>query len=300
VVAHYDVGLRLAQPPAELVLRVGDTPSSKPLREWLAGVPQVVVDPHGAWHEPTRRAELVLDGPAAPLLDALADAVEALAPAPAERWLEAWRAVDRETAAALAASPDPFEPRAWAALEPALPEGAIVWVASSMPVRDVEAFFPSSPKRLRFLANRGANGIDGTVSSAAGAALACGRRAFLLCGELALLHDLGGLLAAGRAGAELTVVCANNAGGGIFDFLPVAEHTDPELYERHIATPSGVDLGHVATLAGLPHRPAATPDEIRAAIATPALVEVRTDRAASVREHRRLIERVAAALGPAD
>ncbi|MDQ3587182.1 MAG: thiamine pyrophosphate-dependent enzyme, partial [Actinomycetota bacterium] len=181
----------------------------------------------------------------------------------------------------------------------ALPEDAIVWLASSMPVRDVEAFFPSSDKPLRFLANRGANGIDGTVSSAAGAALATGRPAFLLTGELALLHDLGGLLAAGRAGVELTVVCANNGGGGIFDFLLVAQHADPALYEEHIATPSGVDLANVAALAGLPHRLASTPDEVRAAIASPALVEIRTDRSESVREHRLLVERVKAYLGAA-
>ena len=113
-----------------------------------------------------------------------------------------------------------------AGLEPELPDGAIVWLSSSMPVRDVEAYFPQSPKRLRFLANRGANGIDGVVSSAAGAALAAGAPAWLLTGELALLHDIGGLLAARRAGADLQVVCLNNGGGGIFDFLPVAEHAD--------------------------------------------------------------------------
>ena len=76
------------------------------------------------------------------------------------------------------------------------------------------------------------------VSSAAGAALAAGAPAWLLTGELALLHDIGGLLAARRAGADLHVVCINNGGGGIFDFLPVAEHADPALYEEHIATPA--------------------------------------------------------------
>ena len=119
-------------------------------------------------------------------------------------WLRSWRAADAAVPAALAAAPDPFEPKAVAALEPGLADGALVWVSSSMPVRDVEAFFPQSPKRVRFLANRGANGIDGIVSSAAGAARATGAPALLLTGELALLHDLGGLLAARRAGIELT------------------------------------------------------------------------------------------------
>src|SRR5204862_3492120 len=130
-------------------------------------------------------------------------------------------------------------------------------------------------KPLRILANRGANGIDGTVSSAAGAALGLGSRTFVLTGELALLHDIGGLLAARRLNAELTVVCANNGGGGIFDFLPVAGAADPALYEEHIVTPAGVDLERVAALADMP------------------IEEVRTDRAENVAQHRALLARVA-------
>ena len=159
-----------------------------------------------------------------------------------------------------------------------------------MPIRDVEAFLPSSRKPLRFLSNRGANGIDGTVSSAAGAALASGRPTLLLTGELALLHDVGGLLAARRAGAELSIVCANNGGGGIFDFLPVAGAANPELYEQHIATPAGVDLERVAAMADMPYRLVASAGEIGA---EPGLTEIRTDRAQNAAEHRALYARVA-------
>jgi 2-succinyl-5-enolpyruvyl-6-hydroxy-3-cyclohexene-1-carboxylate synthase len=300
VVAHYDVLLRAesfasAHAP-ELALRVGDMPTSKPLRAWLARAPQAVIDPHGSWHEPTRTAELALHAAAAPACDALASALEMRTLEREPGWLAAWREADAVVAPALAEAPDPFEPKLLAALEPALPDGALTWLSSSMPVRDVEAYFPQSPKPLRFLANRGANGIDGVVSSAAGATLAGGRPTFLLTGELALLHDLGGLLAAVRAGAELTIVCLNNGGGAIFDFLPVAEHADDALYERHIATPAGVELERVAALVGLPHSLASTPDELRSAVATPGLVEVRTDRAANVSEHRRVSERVAGLL----
>jgi 2-succinyl-5-enolpyruvyl-6-hydroxy-3-cyclohexene-1-carboxylate synthase len=278
VVAHYDVLLRVErfarEHVPELVLRVGDTPTSKPLRQWLEAVHQVVIDPHGAWHEPTRRAELVLHAAAAPTLDALSSALEMRAAEPDPRWLGSWRRADALIPPALAASPDPFEPKVLADLEPALPDDALVWVSSSMPIRDVEACFPQSPKPIRFLANRGANGIDGVVSSALGAALASGRPTWLLTGELALVHDIGGLLAARRAGVELQIVCLNNGGGAIFDFLPVAEHADPQLYEEHIATPSGLDLGQVA----------------------PGITEVRTDRHANVTLHRALVERVAQAL----
>jgi 2-succinyl-5-enolpyruvyl-6-hydroxy-3-cyclohexene-1-carboxylate synthase len=278
VVAHYDVLLRVERFAREhapgLVLRVGDMPTSKPLREWVAGAPQMVVDPHAAWHEPTRRAELILHSAAAPTLDALASALEMRTTERDPGWLASWRAADALVPAALAEAPDPFEPKALAGLEPRLPDGALVWVSSSMPVRDVEAYFPQSPKRLRFLANRGANGIDGVVSSALGAALASGRPTWLLTGELALLHDLGGVQAARRAGAELTIVCLNNGGGAIFDFLPVADHADPLLYEEHIATPAGVDLTELV----------------------PGLIEVRTDRRENVALHQAVVERVAQAL----
>ena len=210
-----------------------------------------------------------------PTLDALAAAVEMRGPQADAGWLAAWRAADAQVPPALAAAPDPFEPKVLAALEPELPDGALVWLSSSMPVRDVEAYFPQSPKRLRFLSNRGANGIDGVVSSAAGAALATGEPAWLLTGELALLHDIGGLFAARRAGADLRVICLNNGGGGIFDFLPVAAQADPKLYEEHIATP-------------------AFPEELGALL--PEVTEIRTDRRTNVALHREVVERVAAAI----
>ena len=141
-----------------------------------------------------------------------------------------------------------------AALAPALPDDALVWLSYSMPVRDVEAFFPAGERPVRFLSGRGANGIDGVVSSAAGAALATGRPGYVLIGDVALLHDVGGLITARRAGVELTIVCVNNDGGGIFDFLPVAEHAEREAYERHIATSHGLDMSALAALGGLEHR----------------------------------------------
>src|SRR3954454_14944600 len=224
VISHYDVLLRgdawaSAHQP-ELVMRIGDTPTSKPLRAWLAGSAQLVVDPHAVWHEPTRVAETIVQASPGPLCARLAEALDGSEPD--QDWLAEWRAADALVPEAFAAAPDDFEPRAWVDAVESAPENAVVWVASSMPIRDVEAFLPSSDKPLRFLSNRGANGIDGTVSSAAGAALASGRPVLLLIGELALLHDIGGLLAARRAGADLSIVCANNGGGGEFYFLPGA------------------------------------------------------------------------------
>jgi 2-succinyl-5-enolpyruvyl-6-hydroxy-3-cyclohexene-1-carboxylate synthase len=292
VVSHYDVLLRdsawaEAHRP-ELVLRIGDTPTSKPLRAWLAGPPQLVVDPHAAWHEPTRMAETIVQAAPGALCAALAQALEGARPD--QDWLGEWRAADDLVPAALAETPADFEPRAWVAAVEAAPPDSVIWVASSMPIRDVETFLPSSAKPLRFLSNRGANGIDGTVSSAAGAALASGRPVTLLTGELALLHDVGGLLAARRAGAELNIVCANNGGGGIFDFLPVAAAADPAVYEEHVVTPAGVDLERVAAMAGMQYRLAAAATDVGA---EPGITEVRTDRAQNVAGHRELFARVA-------
>jgi 2-succinyl-5-enolpyruvyl-6-hydroxy-3-cyclohexene-1-carboxylate synthase len=301
VVAHYDVLLRSERfqegHRADIVLRVGDTPTSKPLRAWLADTRQIVIDPDSTWHEPTRRAERIVATAPDATCELLAAALEESQPPLPADWVDSWRTADALVQEALAEVPDPFEPKAYVALAGSLPDGAVVWVASSMPIRDVESFFPQGPTELRFLANRGANGIDGTVSAATGAALANGGRAFLLTGELALLHDMGGLLTAARLGAELTIVCVNNGGGGIFDFLPVAEHAAPELYGEHIATPSGVDVERIAALAGLPYTLAETPDEIGAAAFMPGLIEVRTDREANVKLHRGLFKAVDAQLG---
>jgi 2-succinyl-5-enolpyruvyl-6-hydroxy-3-cyclohexene-1-carboxylate synthase len=279
VIAHYDLLLRAEDFAASnapgLALRVGDMPTSKPLRAFVARSSQIVVDPPGGWHEPTRTAELVLQAAAGPTLDALASAVEMRAAERDPAWIEGWRAADAKAWVAVEAAPEGFEGGILAALEPELPDEAVVWVSSSMPIRDVEACFPQSSKRLRFLANRGANGIDGVVSSAMGAAIATGLATWVLIGELALQHDAGGLLAARRAGVDLQIVCLNNGGGGIFDFLPVAEHADPAAYETHIATPS---------------------DPVDLAALWPGLREIRTDRRQNVALHRELVERVAQSL----
>jgi len=274
------------------VLRIGDTPTSKSLRTLLSETRQVVVDPYAGWHEPTRAAGRVLVADPDALCREVGATLQRMPP-PNRDWLDSWLGADALVPPALTAQPDPFEPKVYAALAEALPDDALVWVSSSMPIRDVETFFPSTKKPIHFLSNRGANGIDGVVSSALGAAAASDGHVYLLIGELALLHDVGALLAARRLGLELTIVCVNNGGGGIFDFLPVAEHADAEAYERLVATPSGIDLGQLAHGIGLRHVLGATPEELRAAIAEPGLVEVRTDRALSVERHRELFKRVA-------
>ena len=155
-----------------------------------------------------------------------------------------------------------------------------------MPIRDVEQFAAASASaRPRVLSNRGANGIDGTVSTAFGVAAAGDGPVVLLIGDVALAHDLGGLLAGRRLGLPLTIVLLNNDGGGIFHFLPVAGERD--AFEEHVATPHGLDFAHAAALYGCGYvRPGDAAELARArsgarstAPAT-TIIEVRTEREA--------------------
>jgi 2-succinyl-5-enolpyruvyl-6-hydroxy-3-cyclohexene-1-carboxylate synthase len=118
----------------------------------------------------------------------------------------------------------------------------------------------------------------------------------LVIGELALLHDIGGLVSAHRAGAELAILCVNNGGGGIFDFLPVAEQADADAYERHIATPVDFDLATAAALGGLEHHVVADAAGVREHLRPGTLVELKIDRATSLQRHRELAARIVARL----
>jgi 2-succinyl-5-enolpyruvyl-6-hydroxy-3-cyclohexene-1-carboxylate synthase len=318
-IAHYDALLReprfASTHRPETVIRIGDLPTSKPLRQWLAGLDakQIAFDPESAWQDPAAVVGEVLDadpaawaravGAAAPAAaapgwaasvpGAATSAWAASAPgAAASPWLEAWRAADDAAAEGIATAlgaglSEPAVARALAAL----PAEVTVFTASSMPVRDVETFWPARDAPPRVLAHRGANGIDGTLAAAFGAA-AAGARVVAHLGDVALAHDLGALLCASRLHLSLTIVLVDNAGGGIFDFLPVASQTD--AFEEHVATPTGLDAQRVAALFELAYEPVADLVAIREAPGT--LLHVRTDRAENVALHRRVWHEVATRL----
>jgi 2-succinyl-5-enolpyruvyl-6-hydroxy-3-cyclohexene-1-carboxylate synthase len=301
VVAHYDAVCRSLPQRLEpdLVIRVGDMVTSKAVRAWLGAngdCRQVVIDPEGAWNEPTSTAELIARVDPATLFGSFA---EQLIEVSDRSWLESWLEADRTASSEIDAFLDGlgeelFEPRLHRRLGTLLPPAATVYVGSSMPVRDLESFFPAVDRPLRFLANRGANGIDGLVSSGFGAAAAAPGRTFVLTGDLGLYHDMNGLLAFRRLGLEPTIVALNNGGGGIFDFLPIARHRDG--YEELFGTPTGLDLEKVASLYELPFTRVASPAGLDEALAAPGLVEVPLDRPRNVELHRQVFERVAIAL----
>jgi 2-succinyl-5-enolpyruvyl-6-hydroxy-3-cyclohexene-1-carboxylate synthase len=203
-----------------------------------------------------------------------------------------------------------FEGRVFAELAGLLPANALQYTASSMPVRDLDAFTPRNDTPVRHLVNRGANGIDGTVSSALGAAAAAQAQAaaqkegagpaVLVTGDLAFYHDSNGLLAAKQYGLNLTIVLINNNGGGIFEMLPVSQFG--ETYEKHFGTPHGIDFSSLARAYDLQLlKPADWPEfreMVGASLAEPGtrIVEICTDRARNREQHEQIWQAVAGRL----
>jgi len=291
----------------ELIVRFGDLPTSKPLRQWLEaidGLDQIVVAPAGEWREPTRRATTLLRADPAGTARALAERLGRLrsgastaAGAPfATAWLDADRAIAEALDGRLDGLDELSEPGVWLALGRALRDGDSVLAASSMPVRDAEAYLRPGPEGVRFVSNRGANGIDGLVSTAAGLAAGSGSRTWAALGDLALFHDLGGLAAARRF-PDLRLIVIDNSGGGIFHFLPQAEAMAEPEFEALLGTPSGLDPAGAAAMFGLEVAEPSTPAELEDALAGDArMIVVRTKRDRNLELHRELAEAASAAV----
>lgn len=283
----------------DLVLRFGDMPTSKALRATLIdpSIAQIVVTDRGGWNEPSRIA--------ADLIAADAVAVAAGLTARLEReaselsFFEGWITAERASQRAIDSGfgDDFSEPAIHRALYDHLPDGASLLLASSMPIRDAESFSPVTDLRIDVLANRGANGIDGLISTATGIALSSGGPTFAVLGDLASVHDLGGLVNLGDCGADLRLLVINNGGGRIFEFLPQHEQLPDEEFQRLFTTPSKVDLADAAKLAGVDYHRAESISELSALEqAGPSLVEAVVDPSRNVELHRSLASAVAQAI----
>lgn len=303
VVAAYDLLLReerfARSVVPDLVLRFGEMPTSKPLRAWLtaSGASEIVIDPRGGWNEPTNRAAAILRADPTELASGWAARLEKEPRAKPEAWLRAERAAQGALVEALGGEEAISEPALHRALGSAHRDGDLVYTASSMPIRDQEAFLPATGTDVIFLGNRGANGIDGLISSGIGAAHASGRPTTIVTGDLGLLHDVGGLAALRGVSTPVRIVAIDNDGGGIFHFLPQEQALAGEEFEALLGTPRGVDAAKAADLFELPHRRLESLDGLPDALAAgTGLIEVRTDRHANVALHRRLADAVAALL----
>ena len=234
----------------------------------------------GRWADPQRAAT---DVAAAVRLKGLPDD-------PPDGWLDGWRRADAAAVlaagAALELRDSLTEPLLARELLTALPENALLWAGNSLSVRDIDLVM--APRAdVRVLASRGASGIDGTASTAAGAALAHaaahpGSQAFALIGDLAFLHDAAGLaIGPAEPRPDVCLVVVNNDGGGIFETLEQAAFDG--VFERLFGTPHGASVERLAGAFGVPYTLVEQPGELAKAVSGTGLriVEARTDRAAN-------------------
>jgi len=278
----------------DLVVRIGAPVTSKIANAFLDDVPTILIDPDDAWLDPQHAAHERLGVDAGALLAAL---TAELAEPGAPPWLGAWQHADQRARVALDHVIDDdlaCEGRIARDVAASIPDGGVLVVASSMPVRALE--WCMTPRTgLRVLANRGANGIDGFVSTVIGVAGAHSGAVVALCGDLCLLHDTNGLLG-GDALPAATFVVIDNNGGGIFSYLPQNEL--PE-FEALFATPQSVDLVEVARAHGVAAERvdlSALPKLVAEGTDTARVLVIPVDRATAREQHARIWAAVATAV----
>jgi len=304
VVAGYDLLLRAPDVHAalapSLVLRVGASPTSAVLLAWLQtnnDVPHIVIDGGGRWKDHGATATEYVYADAADTLTALAERAASSASAD---WRELWRSAESAVQRALLSSRgEPHEGEVLATVAAAVPDGGNLFVSSSMPVRDLDAFAVPRQETVRVFGNRGSSGIDGIVSTAFGVSAATAQPTVCVIGDVALFHDQNGLLWSREPDAPVVFVLIDNDGGGIFHMLPVAER-DP-AFTKYFSTPHGLDFRHIAEMHGIVFSDGEI-DGLGAALAgalesgRTCILRVRTDRERNVRRHREVSDAVAEAV----
>ncbi|HEY9897939.1 MAG TPA: 2-succinyl-5-enolpyruvyl-6-hydroxy-3-cyclohexene-1-carboxylic-acid synthase [Pantanalinema sp.] len=300
-VAHAEALLRdpaIAAEGPDLVIRVGGLPTSATLNKWLERHQPwlALLQPDLARRDPEALAHLTVAGDVAAMLDALTDQAP---PRPRTAWGERLLSADRAAAETFEQARDATEALAVRDAIRALPPGSGVFLSSSMSIRYADALCGRGPEGIRVLVSRGANGIDGITSTALGAAKGLARPTLLVTGDLAFLHDLGGLLAVRHLEAPFVALVLNNDGGAIFSHLPISGF--PEIFEPYFGTPHGLRFEGAAGLFGLDHAVATTPCEAAEQVARAmtsgraTIVEVPTARTDEALAYQALMKRAAAA-----
>ncbi|MGX1192437.1 2-succinyl-5-enolpyruvyl-6-hydroxy-3-cyclohexene-1-carboxylic-acid synthase [Metabacillus sp. SLBN-84] len=284
----------------DVILRFGAMPVSKPLFLFLKRSPeilQLVVDGQGGFREPTLLASEMLECDESWFCESLSGRVST---AENEQWLKTWQQTN-STARKILSSPedgpdDLFEGKVFTELQKAMPEKSHMFVGNSMPIRDADNYFLNSNKNISVHANRGANGIDGVVSTALGMSAGTEDPLFLVIGDLSFYHDMNGLLAAKMHKLDMTVILLNNDGGGIFSFLPQSK--EEKHFETLFGTPTGLHFQHAASLYDAAYTQPETWEAFRDDVENAArrkglnIIEVRTNRHSRVTIHRNLMNRV--------
>lgn len=288
----------------QVVLRFGTLPASKVVNSWLAssGAKQIVITTTPTLADPDQLCALHIVGEIDELCAELAsDRTNEQNKRDDFSWLDLWDSAEssaqKSINAALADEPGLSEPGVARALYGLLPEASNLVVSSSMPIRDVE-WFAAPRTGLRVHANRGANGIDGVVSTAVGIALATRQPTTLLIGDIALLHDVNGLIGLVSREIDLRIVVIDNNGGGIFSFLPQAQTLELTKFEKIFGTPHGVNLKMVAQAHQINTHEVANMSDFAEVLSQrgPWLARVVTDRQENVKVHERINQMVASNL----
>jgi 2-succinyl-5-enolpyruvyl-6-hydroxy-3-cyclohexene-1-carboxylate synthase len=252
IVETYDTFLRNEDVKSflkpDVILRFGAMPISKALAIFLKEnhqTEQFVIDGAGGWRDPgSLSTEMVFCNETIFCEQLLAFTKRAKTGEFLEKWLE----VNNLTKANMALIKDSqtlSEGRLFYQLAEMLPENATLFVGNSMPIRDLDSFFLNNHKSIKVMANRGANGIDGTVSTALGAAI-YSQPLYLVLGDLTFFHDLNGMIASKLYGIDIRIIVINNNGGGIFSFLPQSQH--PKNFELLFGTPLDLEFEHAVTM----------------------------------------------------
>ncbi|TFD98239.1 2-succinyl-5-enolpyruvyl-6-hydroxy-3-cyclohexene-1-carboxylic-acid synthase [Jeotgalibacillus salarius] len=303
VIECYDAFLRedelKKQLSADIVIRFGGMPVSKALSQYLKGNSsgQWLIDEGADWRDPTSSATSYIEANDRLFAEQLASAVTVRAD---QEWLDKWISYNQKATGEIRQYIDQEkdEGAAVGTLLQSLPEGAHLVAGNSMPIRDVDTFWIRGMKKIHVWANRGANGIDGVVSTALGIASVKAEPVYLLIGDLSMFHDLNGLLVTKQYSNQLQIIIMNNNGGGIFSFLPQA--SEPEHFETLFGTPPSLDFKHAAKLYSLDYIRCESKEELQQAMThhhdQVNMIEVITDREENTAAHRILWERIATAL----
>lgn len=302
IIDSYDAILRMDQITKhyqpEVVIRFGAMPVSKALTIYLKtneNCRQIVIDGEGRFREPTLTATEMVYCDEVEFCKSICKVGKRNS---TSAWLDDWKTINQLTQEVVFQVKDETElseGKVFYELRNLLPEGSTLFVGNSMPVRDLDTYFLNQEKSIRMMANRGANGIDGVVSTALGAS-ATKTPLVLVIGDLSFYHDLNGLLAAKLHELDVTIIVINNDGGGIFSFLPQAE--EKTHFEPLFGTPIGLDFEHVVNMYHGHFKRVQNWDDFRKSVYDGInhkglhVIEVRTNREENVKKHRILWKNV--------
>ena len=288
----------------DVVLRFGTLPASKVVNSWLSGsgANQVVITTTPSLTDPDRQCSLHIVSDIDELCAGLVsvhskESVRKRSLSWLDKWVAAEDSAQKAINAALADEPGLTEPGVARAIYALVPEASHLVVSSSMPIRDVE-WFGAPRNGLRVHANRGANGIDGVVSTAVGVALATRQPTTLLIGDIALLHDVNGLINLASRKIDLRIVVIDNNGGGIFSFLPQAQTLDEAKFEKIFGTPHDANIKMLAQAHQINTHELTNISDLAEVLSQrgPWLARVVTDRQENVKVHERINQMVASNL----